>query len=225
MQIDMKLLEIERTSDPKIIGVSDAGSQIETFYTKDRQSLPFEERQHLENSCRDFFKNKKGIYYHDFEELNLKEITLYKSKKRVKETDVLGVLIQNSFGLLGYAFSKEAVSILENYHLPPYEKISLNIPEFINQYYLMRFSGIPMSNIDYSKSIFLNHLMGNISFNNYDDYKQSNASLHETYLDFPYTYDVALLGRHLFISENILRDFREKNLIGYETTNRVIFKI
>lgn len=77
----MKLLEIERTCDPQIIGVSDAGSQIETFYTKDRQSLPFEERQHLENSCRDFFKNKKGIYYHDFEELNLKEITLYKSKK------------------------------------------------------------------------------------------------------------------------------------------------
>lgn len=220
----MKLLEIERTCDPQIIGVSDAGSQIETFYTKDRQSLSFEERQHLENSCRDFFKHKKGIYYNDFEKLNLKELTLYKSKKRAKETDILGVLIQNSFGLLGYAFSKEAVSILENYPLPPYEKISLNIPEFTNQYYLMRFSEIPMSSIDYQKSIFFELSYGDISVNNYDDYKKSNASLYKTYLDFPYTYDVALLGRRLFISENILEDFREKNLIGYETTNRVIFQ-
>ncbi|MFK8280616.1 hypothetical protein ACI76Q_09810 [Capnocytophaga canimorsus] len=218
----MRFLEITGSLDHKITGVNDASSQVETFYKNDLQSLTFKEKQYLENFCRNCFQNEKGIYFDDFQRINLPLITLYKSKKRVKETDILAVLVQNSFGLFQYAFSEKALTILEKYQLPAYEKIKVLIPEFQNKYYLVRFSEIPIKKIDFQKSIFFKPFVGRLKVENYEQYRQQRLSIFQVYLQIQYPYEVALLGNHLFFSEKIIKEFESQSLTGYEITERVM---
>lgn len=220
-----KYIEIRGSLEPKITGINNANAQVETFYKNDLQSLTFEERQYLENFCRNCFQNEEGIYFDDFQRINLPFITLYKSKKRVKETDILAVLIQNSFGFFNYAFSEKALTILEKYQLPAYEKIKVLIPEFQNKYYLVRFSEIPMKKIDFQKSIFFKPFVGKLKVENYEQYRQQQVSILQVYLQIPYSYDVALLGNHLFFSEKIIKDFEKEQITGYEITERVMLSM
>lgn len=209
---------IERSVEPKITGVNDGSAQLETFYTKERQSLSIDARERLETTCRRFFQQKQGIYIEDFETLGIQGMVLYRSKKRVTEIDVLEALIQNSFGVLKYVFSEKAVAILEAHQLPPYEKIAVTIPEFTDQYYLVRLAELPMTAIDYPASLFWKDGIGEVCVETYDAYRQTDFRLYQTHLNSSYRHDVIVLGKNLFFSANLIAAFEEANIIGYERT-------
>lgn len=219
----MRWYGIERSVVPKITGVNDGSAQLETCYTKGRQSLAVDAREVLENTCRQFFKTKTGIYVDDFEALGVQELVLYRSKKRVKEIDVLEALVQNSFGVLKYVFSEKAVTILEAHQLPPYEKIAVTIPEFTGQYYLIRFAELPMTVIDYSASLFWKDGVGEAKVETSDAYRQTDVRLYQTHLNRAYADDVMLLGKDLFFSEQLIVAFEEAAISGYERTASVVF--
>ncbi len=219
----MKYLEISRDYNPKVIGINDAGAQVETLYKNQTHSLSAEERLYLETFCKNKFYNKKEIYIDDFKKINLQDITLFKTRKKAKETDILECSIQNSFGLLGYAFSNKIIKILSKYNLPPHHKIKANIIDFEKEYYLMGFAKIPFSKINYKKSTFSQSFSEIVKIKNEEEYKKSSSSFRNIHLLKNYIYDVALLGKTLFFSEEIIKELKKENIIGYKIGQSVLY--
>ncbi len=215
----MKYFLIKPDCDPKITGVNNGMEQVETLYANNNYSLNEKQRTYLENFCKWNFKNNEGIYINDFKKNDIEYIKLFKTRKRVKEIDILEAGIQNSFGLLGNLYSKKAIEIIESYKLPPHHKIKVDVEGFKNEYYLLGFSKISQTEINFEKSTFKQSFNGVVKFNNYEEFRESPASFNEIYLLQDYSYDVILLGNYLFFSEKLINELENNKIVGYTISN------
>jgi hypothetical protein len=116
-----KYHKITRSGEPSIIGVTDACSQVKI---SDKSFVSSNEKTYFEKFVNDNNKNLQRVSMGSFEVLDLSKISmlnLYKTKKRVKEVDIMEYMPQ--YLRLDFIFSKKLLDTIEKYKLSDYNRI------------------------------------------------------------------------------------------------------
>lgn len=147
-------------------------------------------------------------------------ITLFPSKKRLKEIDFLRVC--PFYMGIWVAVSQKVMNIFSKYNLPELNKIKVKVDGFFSDYYLIGFPILPIESIDYEKSRFLNKSKNIvIKYGSVERYSsednQFNIQPKEIHLLEKYEYDilnVAIIYEISLIPE-IVEELKKEQCIGF----------
>lgn len=225
--MNMKYWSIRCSINSSITGVNNAIAQVETLNNKKEYSfVNTEEEKYFVDFCHNIWEKSRLIYADDFHAIDNHKISMIKyfpTRKRVKEIDILSHTTQSSFSFFDFLISDKALKIFLGFNLPPFNIIPAKVEGFTTSYYLIGFSNISNSEIDFSKSIFHDDVRNQeISFHDYNDYKNNKnicVSARKIILANKYDYDVIRTPLGLFFSESLITQIRENNVMGIDVEN------
>lgn len=176
--------------------------------------------------CRALWERSRHIGLQDFPIIDvskLRQIVYYKTKKRVKETDFISNMTDNSFGMLDFIISETIKKALEQFKLPLHSEIPVSIPEFstAKNYYLLAFPCIPLDQIDYTKSIIIDSFSRErLKYNSFVEYKnreQKFTEMRHISLTKKYDFDILKVPTvGLFFSERLINYLKETKTTGLD---------
>ena len=176
--------------------------------------------------CRALWERSRHIGLQDFPIIDvskLRQIVYYKTKKRVKETDFISNMTDNSFGMLDFIVSETIKKALEQFKLPLHSEIPVSIPEFstAKNYYLLAFPCIPPDQIDYTKSIIIDSFsrerLKYNSFVEYQNREQKFTEMRHISLAKKYDFDILKVPTvGLFFSERLINYLKETKTTGLD---------
>ncbi len=187
--------------ESSITGITDGvTNQVEIRLKKTQCSfVNAADRNYLMEYCRRLWEGRFNTSIQDFPIIDVSkigEIVYYKTKKRVKETDFISNMTDNSFGMLDFIVSEETKNVLELFKLPLHSEIQVSIPEFsiAKNYYLLAFPCIPLEQIDYTKSIIIDSIsrerLKYCSFEEYKNRENKFTEMHHIFLAKKYDFDI-----------------------------------
>jgi hypothetical protein len=221
MSIEMKYYKIHRSYEPSIIGLNDASAQVEILNKKTKYSFANEnERQYFNDFVN---KNRKDIgratmdNFVTIETSKIPLINVFKTKKRVKEVDMMYYMPREAgFDIV---FSKRFLEVIKKYKLPDYNTIKIKVEDFDTEYYLIGFPLINISEIDFGKSVFYDYFtLKRVIINDYEDYKNHPSSTEalNIFLKKTFEYDVLKIPFGIFFSEKLVDEIEKMELKALE---------
>ena len=228
MEENKRYFRVRPSIESSVTGVSDGvTNQVEIRLKKQQYSFAnVEEKDYLMEYCRGLWEGKMFIGIQDFPIIDvskLGQIVYYKTKKRVKETDFISNMTDNSFGMLDFIVSEKTKKVLEQFKLPLHSEIQVSIPEFstTKNYYLLAFPCIPLEQIDYTKSIIIDSFSRErLKFNSFVEYKNRKQKFTEiSHISLAEKYDFDILKVRavgLFFSERLINYLKEAKMTGLD---------
>lgn len=218
----MKYYRVTRTYDPFIIGVNDASAQVEISKKKDKYSFENKESETYFYNYVDKFAFGKQDYsqlltlnnYQVIENKNIKNVTLFKTKKRVKNVDVMSYQIH--YNCFDFVFSQKLINIIDKYKLPIHNRIPVTIDEFDGTFFLVGFPKVSEKDYDFEKTTFYDdYLNQEYRFNDINEYKNHPQYFllqhRHIVLKSNYEYDI-LAKSYLYFSERLINEIEQNNI-------------
>ena len=214
--------------ESSITGITDGvTNQVEIRLKKTQCSFDnVAEKDYLIDYCRRLWEERLHNRIQDFPIIDvtkLGKIVYYKTKKRVKETDFISNMTDNSFGMLDFIVSETIKKALEQFKLPLHSEIPVSIPEFstAKNYYLFAFPCIPLDQIDYTKSIIIDSFSRErLKYNSFVEYKnreQKFTEMRHISLAKKYDFDILKVPTvGLFFSERLINYLKETKTTGLD---------
>lgn len=226
MEIYKRYFRVCPSIESSVTGITDGvTNQVEIRLKKSQCSFAnTADKNYLMEYCRRLWEGRFNTSIQDFPIIDVSkigQIVYYKTKKRVKETDFISNMTDNSFGMLDFIVSEETKNVLELFKLPLHSEIQVSIPEFstAKNYYLLAFPCIPLKQIDYTKSIIIDSMSRErLIFNSFEEYKNREnkfTEMHHIFLAKKYDFDilkVPMVG--LFFSERLINYLKEAKITG-----------
>ena len=153
-----------------------------------------------------------------FDNDKISEIIFFPKLKKIKQIDIIR---HSPVGIgLDFIISNRTLNILKSFKLPECNIIPVKIDTFTDNYFLTGFSAIEPSEIDFSKSVFIDNEK-NIKFNSFEEWNKINYSKKspgELYLGNIYDYDVINIRMvdGLYFSERLIETIEKNNIIGFK---------
>lgn len=228
MEANKRYFSVRPSIESTVTGITDGvTNQVEIRLKKEQYSFAnVAEEDYLMAYCRALWERSRHIGLQDFPIIDvskLRQIVYYKTKKRVKETDFISNMTDNSFGMLDFIVSETIKKALEQFKLPLHSEIPVSIPEFstAKNYYLLAFPCIPLDQIDYTKSIIIDSFSRErLKYNSFVEYKnreQKFAEMRHISLAKKYDFDVLKVPTvGLFFSERLINYLKETKTTGLD---------
>ena len=187
MEANKRYFSVRPSIESTVTGITDGvTNQVEIRLKKEQYSfVNVADKDYLMAYCRALWERSRHIGLQDFPIIDvskLRQIVYYKTKKRVKETDFISNMTDNSFGMLDFIVSETIKKALEQFKLPLHSEIPVSIPEFstAKNYYLLAFPCIPLDQIDYTKSIIIDSFSRErLKYNSFVEYKNREQKFTE----------------------------------------------
>jgi hypothetical protein len=221
METMQRYYRIERSSEPSIIGIHDAGAQIEVLNKKSKHSFANETEWHYFN---DFIHNNKKdtnrVSLHTFVPFDTSKISMLngiKTKQKIKEVDIL--YYTPRFIGFDIIISKKFLNIIEKHNLFSLNKIPMNIDGFNTEYYLIGFPLIDISEIDFRKSTFCSSFSDEkYVFNTFEEYKNHYGLKENVHIVLrkKLEYDILKINFGIYFSEKLIDSIKKENLKALE---------
>ncbi|ECP2507212.1 hypothetical protein FY562_24100, partial [Salmonella enterica] len=169
-----------------------------------------------------FLKNSKDynrVMIDDFKCIDvnkIQEICFFPVRKKIKEIDMIDFC---PFKLgLDFLISKKLFDIMNNFNLPPVNKIPTRINTFNTEYFLIGFPMIPQERIDLNKSIFFDtKKRSEFNLKSYDAFINTDFSVkpRKIYPDVFYDVDaIGFQGKGLFFSNRLIDAIQDAGIVG-----------
>ncbi len=164
----MKYYQIDRTGEPKIIGVTNGSAQVEVIekaIDKNHNYLDFE--NHFSGYNLEFWQNQQRVY--DLTPPPIKGKIL----KKAKLTDIIEY--GPNYHFLYKAYSEKYINIIRAFNIPRLKTFDFEIENISEKYHLLFFETVLLDEIDYEKSKVISgyKVLNNIKYhsvNNRDEY-------------------------------------------------------
>jgi hypothetical protein len=217
---------IKRSYEPSVIGLNDASAQVEILNKKTKHSFANENEwlyfNDYSNSNR---KNTSRVSMDDFlaiDNSKIERINLIKTKKRVKEVDIMYYLPR----YIGFdiVFSRKLLDAIEKYSLSNFNKLNATVEDFNTEYYIIGLPLIDFEKIDFPKSTFFaSFRKGKYVFKNYEDYKNHSGLIEaeKIVLNTTYEYDVLKIPFGIYFSERLVNEIEKLNLVALEINKAI----
>ena len=153
-----------------------------------------------------------------FDNDKISEITFFPKFKKIKQIDIIR---QSPVQIgLNFIISKRTLDILKSFKLPECNIIPVKIDTFCDDYFLIGFSAIEPSTIDFSKSVFSDNEK-NFKFNSFEEWDEINYSKKspvELFLGNIYGYDIINIRMvdGLYFSEKLVETLEDNKIIGFK---------
>ena len=228
MEIYKRYFRVCPSIESSVTGITDGvTNQVEIRLKKTQCSFAnTADKNYLMEYCRHLWEGRFNTGIQDFPIIDvskLEQIVYYKTKKRVKETDFISNMTDNSFGMLDFIVSKETKNVIEQFKLPLHSEIQVSIPEFstVKNYYLLAFPCIPLEQIDYTKSVIIDSISRErLTFNSFEEYKNREnkfTEMRHIFLTENYNFDVLKVPTvGLFFSERLINYLKEAKITGLD---------
>ena len=228
MEIYKRYFRVCPSIESSVTGIMDGvTNQVEIRLKKTQCSFAnTADKNYLMEYCRHLWEGRFNTGIQDFPIIDvskLEQIVYYKTKKRVKETDFISNMTDNSFGMLDFIVSKETKNVIEQFKLPLHSEIQVSIPEFstAKSYYLLAFPCIPFKQIDYTKSIIIDSMSRErLIFNSFEKYKNREhkfTEMDQIFLAKKYDFDILKVSTvGLFFSERLINYLKEAKITGLD---------
>ena len=202
--------------ESSITGITDGvTNQVEIRLKKTQYSfVNTADRNYLMEYCRRLWEGRFNTSIQDFPIIDVSkigQIVYYKTKKRVKETDFISNMTDNSFGMLDFIVSEETKNVLGLFKLSLHSEIQVSIPEFsiAKNYYLLA----------YTKSIIIDSIsrerLKYCSFEEYKNRENKFTEMHHIFLAKKYDFDILKVSTvGLFFSERLINYLKEAKITG-----------
>lgn len=228
MEANKRYFSVRPSIESTVTGITDGvTNQVEIRLKKEQYSFAnVADKDYLMAYCRALWERSRHIGLQDFPIIDvskLRQIVYYKTKKRVKETDFISNMTDNSFGMLDFIVSETIKKALEQFKLPLHSEIPVSIPEFstAKNYYLLAFPCIPLDQIDYTKSTIIDSFSRErLKYNSFVEYKnreQKFTEMRHISLAKKYDFDILKVPTvGLFFSERLINYLKETKTTGLD---------
>ena len=225
---------VQPSVDGSVTGIKDGVTcQVETRFTKAQSSfVDKSEKDYFFDYSRYLWENRKTISIDNFpliDSSRISKIMYYKMKKRVKETDFMSALTDNSFNMFDFIVSEEIYSLLLAFNLPAYNKVQVCITEFSNQkeYFLLGFPEMSLEHVDYAHSVVVDSFSGKqLKFNSNEEYVNRTykfTRLCNIRLNKEYHQDVLRLqNTGIFFSALLIESLKQHGITGLDYLKQTI---
>jgi len=197
----MKYYQIDRSGEPKIIGIKTGTSQVELIdeaIEKNQAYIDFE--NHFSGYNKEFWENQDIIYT-----LN-PPVIKGKMLKKAKITDIMGY--GPNYQFLYKVFSEKYIKMINAFSLPKNKSFEFEIEHVAEKYYLLFIDTINLKNINYEKSTVVT------GFKQLNNIKYHSVNNREQYIEFNYNNP---LGRFEKIA--IQKEYSLQDIISIEATS------
>ncbi|MFJ1381895.1 hypothetical protein [Capnocytophaga canimorsus] len=226
----MKHYRITTTYDPLIIGVNDASAQVEICKKKDKYSFEDKEAElYFYDYANKFAFGKRDALhlltlndYQVIDDKKVKKMTLFKTKKRVKNVDIMSYQIH--YNCFDFVFSQKLINIIDKYKIPIHNRIPVTIDEFEGTFFLVGFPKISEKNYDFEKTIFYDdYLNKEYQFSDITEYQNHPKYFllqHRNIVLKPnYDYDI-LAKSYLYFSERLIDEITQNDILALTIDKR-----
>lgn len=221
----MKFYNINIEFDPKITGRRNGSFAVEI------RKKSFENDKHREYFDSFFDSNRKdmkGVRIETFQQFNLEKCpsaTYFPMTKSIKKLDFM-YYAPSELGI-DFLVSERVESIISEYNLPIHNKIPVRIDTFDEKYFLLGFPIWGLKVLDFHKSTFFHRDKDVFSFQDYEDYENSDSKYRyatrvNLYLKEEIKYDVIPIGGAIFFLDDIVEKFKENGITGYRIVDGVL---
>lgn len=216
----MRFVTIQSTYQKEITGVS-------SIYQLEIKKKSFEFvsdekifNDFFKNNTKDFSRNLLKTFISFPQEKLTGAITLFPTSKKLKRIDFFRIC-PNHMGIW-VAVSKKVMDIFSKYQLPNFNKIKVKIDGFFDDYYIIGFPLIPIEDINYNISKFINRQNNKIiTYKTFDNYKnrenQFDIFPKEIYLSEKYVYDVLNVAGvyEICVIPEIVKELNQAKCLGF----------
>lgn len=201
----MNYYQVDVSSEPKIIGVTNGVHQIEIEKKEMQKKDAF-------NEFLTFFNTQNKGFWNNQDKIKDIKVPIIKAKllKKAKLTDIMGYTENVSF--LNNVFSEKYISILKDFEIGHYTTFEVAIQEVIEKYYMLFIETIRLDQINFEKSVIFKGLSpkvgdDNIIIKNFEEYN-----------DFTKTSPI-----HNFEKISISKEHLGKDIIKIQATSKLFY--
>lgn len=222
----MKYYKISISCEPSIIGINDAGAQVEILTKPEKHSFINEnERQYYNNFVEENKKELSRAYIDNFaliEPSKIQMIHASKTRKKVKEVDIMNYRIY----VRGFDFviSQRFLDAIEKHKLSDFNKIKVVVEGFDTVYYLVGFPIVSPQRFDFVKSVFYDAFSNKKKvFKNYEAYDNYDGFLDpkKVVLNGVFECHILSIPDGVFFSEKLVNEIEKMDLKAFEVNRNI----
>ncbi|MDO4729354.1 MAG: hypothetical protein Q4B43_10190 [Bacteroidota bacterium] len=230
----MRYYRIIRTYDPLIIGINDASAQVEICRKKDKYSFEDKESElYFYDYANKFAFGKKDALqllslndYQTIDDKKIKKMTLFKTKKRVKNVDIMSYQIH--YNCFDFVFSEKLINIIDKYKIPIHNRIPVTIDGFQGTFFLVGFPKISEKEYDFEKTIFYDdYLNEKYQFSDIKEYQNHPKYflLQHRHIVLKSNYDYDILAKsYLYFSEKLIDEIVQNDILALTIDKRFVLE-
>lgn len=208
----MKYYQIDRTAEPKVVGVTTGASQVERVEEAiDNNQAYIDFKTHFSGYNQNFWHTQDKVF-----SLN-PPIIKGRMRKKAKVTDIMRY--GQVFGFLNFILSQKYIDIIKAFNIGNFKTFDFEIEGVSEKYYLIFVNGVPTSEIDFEKSvIYTGHkILNNVKYYTVNNYSEFLSLLEKVPLA---TYEKIAIskeyyGRDIISIQGTGRPFYSEKLIDF----------